>query len=137
MLDTNGLVSVLLFPSPQMDALMRCIFTEHELLLSSYVVRELEDVVCRRFPTKGQAISRFLQSIDFVLVDTPTVIAGDSFGVRDPKDYPVLHAALIGNADVLITGDKDFGEVRLMRPRILTPTKFLACATGLLPPESG
>lgn len=137
MLDTNVLISALLFPSPQMDALMRCIFTEHELLLSSYVVRELEDVVCRRFPTKGQAINRFLQSIDFVLVDTPAVIAGDSFGVRDPKDYPVLYAALIGNADVLITGDRDFGEVGLMRPRILTPAQFLAITTGLLTSEPG
>jgi len=41
MLDTNVLVSLLLFPNPRMNAMTEYIFTEHELVLSFYIVNEL------------------------------------------------------------------------------------------------
>ena len=50
MLDTNILISVLLFPSERMNQMMDYIFKNHELVLSSYVVEELKDVVNRKFP---------------------------------------------------------------------------------------
>lgn len=42
MLDTNVLISALLFPGTKMDAMMNYIFTNHQLVLSSYVVDELK-----------------------------------------------------------------------------------------------
>lgn len=50
MLDTNVLISALLFPGTKMDAMMNYIFTNHQLVLSSYVVDELKNVVRRKFP---------------------------------------------------------------------------------------
>lgn len=41
MLDTNVLISVLLFPTEKMNKMMEFIFTQHKLVLSSYVVSEL------------------------------------------------------------------------------------------------
>lgn len=41
MLDTNVLLSAILFPSERMNRMMRCIFEEHRLVLSSFVVDEL------------------------------------------------------------------------------------------------
>ena len=52
MLDTNVLISALLFPGVKMDAMMNSIFTQHQLVLSSYVVDELKSVVRRKFPKK-------------------------------------------------------------------------------------
>ena len=52
MLDTNVLISALLFPGAKMNAMMNCIFTQHELVLSSYVVNELKSVIKRKFPHK-------------------------------------------------------------------------------------
>lgn len=52
MLDTNVLISPLLFSSQRMNKMMEYIFSEHELFLSSYVVDELKSVVQTRFPTK-------------------------------------------------------------------------------------
>ena len=49
MLDTNVLLSALLFPGAKMDAMMNYIFSNHQLVLSSYVVEELESVVKRKF----------------------------------------------------------------------------------------
>jgi len=48
MLDTNVLISALLFPGTKMDAMMNYIFTNHQLVLSSYVVDELKNVVRRK-----------------------------------------------------------------------------------------
>ena len=47
MLDTNILISVLLFPGAKMNAMMNYIFTHHQLVLSSYVVDELKGIVER------------------------------------------------------------------------------------------
>ena len=52
MLDTNVLISALLFPGTRMDTMMNNIFMEHQLVLSYYVVEELNRVVQRNFRGK-------------------------------------------------------------------------------------
>ena len=47
------------------------------------------------------------------------------FKIRDEKDYPVLYTAIAEDVDILITGDKDFSEVSIERPDILTPAEFI------------
>ena len=42
MLDTNVLISALLFPGTKMDAMMNYIFTNHQLVLSLTFVDELK-----------------------------------------------------------------------------------------------
>ena len=48
------------------------------------------------------------------------------FEIRDPDDIAVLYSAVIAEADVLITGDKDFAEISIEKPEILTPSEFMA-----------
>ena len=45
--------------------------------------------------------------------------------IRDPKDQPILNAALLANIDLLITGDKDFLVLKLNRPKCITAAQFL------------
>ncbi len=59
MLDTNVLISALLFPGTKMDAMMNYIFTNHQLVLSSYVVDELKNVV-RTNASAFQMVSYFV-----------------------------------------------------------------------------
>ena len=44
MTDTNVLISALLFPSKNMDALMYKVTTEHHLVIPSFVIDEIMDV---------------------------------------------------------------------------------------------
>ena len=125
MLDTNVLLSALLFPSKRMNKMMQCIFEEHHLVLSSFVVEELIYVVKRKFPGKLQAVDCLLTSMSFELAYTPQEIEQGLFEIRDMKDYPVLYTAIREDVDVLITGDKDFSDVDVERPEILTPAQFL------------
>lgn len=125
MLDTNVLISALLFPGSKINAMMNCIFTQHQLVLSSYVVDELKRVVKRKFPQKENAINKLLMLMSFEYVYTPNDIEGGLFDIRDEKDYPVLYTAIIEDVDVLITGDKEFSDIDIERPEIMTPTDFI------------
>lgn len=46
------------------------------------------------------------------------------FSIRDGKDYPVLYTAIIEDVDILITGDKDFSDIHMDKPEIMTPAEF-------------
>ena len=46
--------------------------------------------------------------------------------IRDVKDRPSLRAAIHANADILLTGDKDFLESGLQCPKVMTAAEFVA-----------
>lgn len=125
MLDTNVLISALLFPSERMDRMLQCILERHRLVLSSFVVEELAFVVQRKFPAKAKSVDALLSGTSFELVYTPKELESGLFEIRDRKDYPVLYTAIVEDVDVLVTGDKDFSEVDVERPEILTPAGFM------------
>ena len=68
MLDTNVLISAMLFPRSAINATMADLLTRHEIYLSSYVVDELSDVVLRKFPTKIKAVDKFLLKLNYTFV---------------------------------------------------------------------
>lgn len=105
MLDTNVLISALLFPGSKMDVMMNCIFTQHQLVLSS--------------------VSKFLMMMSFEYVYTPDNMESGLFDIRDGRDYPVLYTAIIEDVDVLVTGDKDFSDIDVGRPEIMTQAEFM------------
>ena len=125
MLDTNVLLSALLFPGERMNGMMRFIFEEHRLVLSSFAVEELTYVVKRKFPGKLKAVDDLLTTMSFELAYTPQELEPGLFEIRDAKDYPILYTAIREDVDVLITGDKDFSDVDVERPEILTPAQFI------------
>ena len=63
MLDTNVLVSLLMFPNMRMNAMMEHIFSEHTLVLSSFIVDELKDVIKRKFPLKTKVVDSLLLNL--------------------------------------------------------------------------
>lgn len=125
MLDTNVLISALLFPGARMDSMMDYIFTNHQLVLSSYVVDELKNVVRRKFPGREIAINKLLMMMSFEYVYTPSEIESGLFDIRDVKDYPVLYTAIIEDVDILVTGDKDFSDIDIEKPEIMSPAQFM------------
>lgn len=125
MLDTNILISALLFPSEQIELFFQTVTERNTVVLSSYVVQEFHHVIQRKFPHRQEDADRFLSHFAFELVYTPEFLETPLIPIRDAKDYPVLHSALTENIDVLVTGDKDFTVLELEYPEILTLTEFL------------
>jgi putative PIN family toxin of toxin-antitoxin system len=127
MVDTNVLISTLVFKSEHLTKVIEKATEEHTLVLCSYVIDEIYNVVERKFPKHISTINRFLSKLSFDLVYSPKEIEGERlFDIRDENDYIILHTAIIEDVDVLITGDKDFADVDIDRPEILTPMEFLS-----------
>ena len=125
MVDTNILISALLFPNERMDALIYRITTRYTLVLSSYIIKELTDVTERKFKSKVAVVDNLLSQLPYEFVYTPKQPPLGVFEIRDIKDYPVLYSAIVEGVDVFITGDKDFDEIDIEKPEILTPAAFL------------
>lgn len=124
MLDTNVLISAILFPGDKINNMMNYIFLRHQLVFSSYVVEELKSVVRRKFPKKEPVIEKLLLMMSYEYVYTPDDMKENLFSIRDVKDYPVLYTAIIEDIDILITGDRDFEDIIIDKPLIMTPKEF-------------
>jgi len=124
MLDTNVLISMLVFES--FNAVIDKITQKHSIVLCSYVIDELHEVIERKFPDRQKDIEKFLMKLPFELVYTPkTIEEHDLFKIRDVDDEKVLYSAIIADVDILLTGDKDFSDIEIEKPEILTPGAFL------------
>lgn len=125
MLDTNILISSFIFKSKNIYQLIEKLSTKHQIIISEYCIEELKEVVRRKFRANEKCIDVFLESFPFRLVKTPEKIEKRLFEIRDDEDYIILHTAIIEDVDVFITGDKDFKDVDINKPKIMTIKEFL------------
>lgn len=129
MIDTNIFISAALFPQGRAsDALKKALTPPYQPLTCDYVVDELHRKFQEKFPNRITELEAFLYSALPIIhvVDTPEEILDAENLIRDAKDRPILRAALSSNADLFLTGDKDFLEASLEDPRIISVADFLA-----------
>ncbi len=106
--DTNVIVSSLLFKSSNPSRALRYALQYGEVLLSLELLEELSDVLGRekfnRFVTSEER-DEFLEA----LVERATLVEviENIQECRDPKDDKILELALNGQAEYIVTGDKD------------------------------
>lgn len=94
----------------------------HDTVESSYILDEVAANLSRKFQYDEEdthEVRLFLTRVcEIYDPEGPARIK-----TRDPKDDPVLQAAIASNTDILVTGDKDLltqadtGGVRIMTPR--------------------
>ncbi len=121
LLDTNVFISYLL--TPQHAGSVKAIFealgrNQFTLLLPDEVVDEILDVIANRPHLIGRVGSNklmtFLELLRAVAEVTPRIEQTIPAIARDVKDDYLLAYAVVGQADYLVTGDKDLlvlGEV--------------------------
>jgi uncharacterized protein len=107
-IDTNVLVSAVMFPNSVPRQAVRKALHHGILLFSDSTLNELKTVLFRskidRYVTREER-AVFLAQLESVAEMVPTVqIVREC---RDPKDDKFLEVALNGRADVIITGDAD------------------------------
>ena len=126
MLDTNVLLSAIVFHSQTLWKMMEQITFSHQLVLSSYVIDECYEVVKRKKPALVSALDRFFEALPFEMIHTPETLPEHNwFTISDADDEKVLYSAISADVDVLITGDKDFSVIDIDKPEIMTPTQFV------------
>ena len=122
MIDSNVLVSAVYNPNSKPAKAVRDVCENHELLLCDHIVSECYDVVGRKFPQPTPVLDKLLTSLGYSLVVAPR---GSGAPIADPKDAPILNAAILEDVDVIISGDHHFLSLALERPKVLTPAQYL------------
>jgi putative PIN family toxin of toxin-antitoxin system len=131
-LDTNVLVSGLLFPGGPLSRLVKAWRGgAFDLVISDFVIDELERTWTHLAPRLKAAPNDLEDFIDTLglraelhRLDAVMLAQAGAAGLRDPDDVPVL-ALLIGSgADCLVTGDKDLLALADNFP-ILSPADFI------------
>ena len=129
LIDTNILVSAVMFPHGlARQALINAVESDTIAIVCDYSITELHRVFERKFPDEVGLLPHFVAflSAGATIVTTPDRPASDEPTLRDPKDQPILSAALAANADLIMTGDKDLLEAGLTRPRAVDPRSWLS-----------
>jgi hypothetical protein len=131
-LDTNVLVSAMIGPQGAPAAILKAWRErEFQLVTSSLLVAEAGNVLRRRRIQKFTGLS--LEDVEELLDDLlATAVVVEPSGVldviaSDPDDNRVLEAALGGEADYVVSGDRDLLDLkRYEHVEIVTPMRFLA-----------
>jgi len=126
--DTNVLISRLLSAESVPGRAVRRAVEEAQLLLSEPTFDEIAEVLSRpKFEPYLSAVERqtFLAFLDRVAEKVP--LTHVIRACRDPNDDKFLEAAVSGQADVLITGDRDLLALDPFQGiPIITPASYLA-----------
>ena len=125
--DTNVIVSALLFENSKPAQALRYVLAHGEILLSLELLEELNEVLGRkrfnRYVTPEER-EEFLEALieRAILVE----ITENVQECRDPKDNKILELALNGEAQYIISGDRDLLVLHPFRDvMVMTADEFL------------
>ena len=134
LIDTNVLISYLLQPDAPgaVQAILRAFLEGHfTLLVPGALLQELLVTVrgkrrlVKRIPP--EELTTFIAVLEEFGEEVGEISDPIPMVTRDPKDDYLLAYALVGEADYLVTGDKDLLELQgqITGLEILTPAQFI------------
>ena len=123
-LDSNIYVSALAFGGKPLEVVELALKKEVLLVTSEHILNEVRTNLTKKLGFKASEIENFLEHvIDAATLFTPT---GSTRVLDDKKDDLVIETALMGFADVLVTGDKAIVSLKLVGElKIETTSVFL------------
>jgi len=121
--DTNVFISGLLWGGNPGKILNLWLWGKFNLLMSPYLCFEIIDVY-QKFDNPSQDIEKLRLYLE---TKTIKIIPKKKVRVcRDPKDNQILALCWVGQADFLITGDKDLLSLKEFKnTKIVRPKEFL------------
>lgn len=127
-IDTNIIISSILKPeSVPSQAFIKAVSSPNQAFVCQQNIDELIRIFEKKFPAKLPILQKFLDSATpkLKIVPTSEVEVMSEKNIRDVNDRPILRSALSIDADVLLTGDKDFLESNIKKPKILNAKDFV------------
>ena len=122
-LDTNVLVAAFATRGLCADV-FRTVLADHDLVIGEVILNELRRVLTIKFHVPADRLG----AIEAVFAPFPSIPRPDHPGpesIRDASDRWVFVTAIAGNAEVLVTGDRDLLAVSRESPiQILDPRVF-------------
>lgn len=129
--DTNVLISAALNSKGVPAKAIFKSFEKDEFIVCKVNIDEFREKAVTKFKVKKTEMEWFLQLIERFaeVIKIPDRVAFSEQKIRDAKDRPILRAAIAGDVDIIVTGDKDFLEAAINYPLIMTPAEFLSYDT--------
>lgn len=121
--DTNILIQAAISDGFSRKVLMY-VNEHYELALSDSVIFEYQTVISRDYLVSNYHPIEILNTINYRIINTPKMIDTSRFYIRDIKDYTILYTLVNSDVDILITNDKDFEDVDVTKPIIMTAKTF-------------
>ena len=122
LIDTNVLISALLFPKSKPAKALVYVSEEHEMVLCDQNLKELREVLQRKAPRVLPDAEVLMNELSYELI--PAAFNAEKL-IRDAKDQPILNAAIVADVDIILTGDKDFLCLDMEHPKCFTVAEFL------------
>ncbi|MCM1162217.1 MAG: putative toxin-antitoxin system toxin component, PIN family [Roseburia sp.] len=122
LVDTNILISAILFPRSAVAKALLYISENHNMVLCDQNITEFREVLLRKRPDKLPDAEVLLAEMSYELI--PAAYYAEKL-IRDVKDQPILNAAIISNVDIILTGDKDFLSLDMEHPHCMSVTDFM------------
>ena len=129
-LDTNVLVSALIFPGGSPELVYRLVLEERiELISSRTLLAELGSVLEAKFGWEPARVEQAVAQLTRIAtVVEPTAVIAEI--AADPADNRVLEAATAGDVVAIVSGDRHLlGLEKWREIPIQTPAQFLAALT--------
>lgn len=125
-LDTNVLVSALLWRGIPHKILLKALDEEFEIIISYPLLTELKKTLqLRKFNLTKSEVDGLVRVI-YHLAEIVEVNKKFDVALRDEKDRIVTDCALNGKADFIVTGDEDLLSLGLIKGiKIVSPKEFL------------
>lgn len=123
--DTNIFISALVIPGSQAEkAILKIVEGDDILLLSKEILDEVLSVLSGKFSRDREELSHVavvFSEIGEIVSSTKKV-----WILRDEPDNRILECALSGNADIIVTGDKDMLKLKVYeKVRIISLKEYL------------
>jgi putative PIN family toxin of toxin-antitoxin system len=122
MIDTNVILSALMFPNSKPAQALMLVAEKHDMVLCDHIVNEVRDKVNLKRPDLLSVANELLDTIVF---ETVPAGEGENLQIGDPDDAPILNAAISGKVDIIVSGDKHFKDLDLVSPKTQSPAEFL------------
>ena len=121
-LDTNVIVAAFATRGLCADV-FRLVLAEHEMLISAALIEELSRTLTRKIRVPEPVVREIVAFLRAAGSTVEGALERPPIAVRDPDDVVILGGAISGEADVLVTGDRDLlvlgsvGPLRILDPR--------------------
>ena len=123
MLDTNVLASAVATRGLCADVL-RVVLAEHELFICPQIISELQRVLKDKLALPRQLVNDFIRWVreDSILCEAGNLPA---IKLKDKDNLGILSAAVGGEVNVIVTGDKEMQMVGMVAGlKIMSPRQF-------------
>ena len=126
-LDTNVLISAIVFDKKELELIIRCLDDSDNLYISEHIFEEAMRVFIKKFPQHVDLFKKFIKISKFQIVKKKVYEKSimKFMDIRDKYDAHVIAAALAKKCHFIITGDKDILNYAPPKIKIIKPSEFI------------